>query len=48
MKKTGIVVTGVKLNKNGKLIKAPKYASISDKIKRGKSKKVKVVKGKQE
>jgi hypothetical protein len=43
MKRVGIPVTGVKLNKDGKLVKAPKYASVSDRLKRGASKKVKVV-----
>jgi hypothetical protein len=46
MKRTGIFVTGGKLNKDGKLVKAPKFASVSDRLKRGSSKKIRVVKGK--
>jgi hypothetical protein len=44
MKKSGIPVSGVKLDKNGKLVKAPKFASVADKLKRQSSKKVRVVK----
>jgi hypothetical protein len=44
MKRTGIVVTGVKLNKDGKLVKVQAYTSVSDRLKRQSSKKVRVVK----
>lgn len=43
MKLTGIKVSNVKLV-DGKLVKRPTYASVSDKLKRGDSKKI--VKGK--
>lgn len=39
-----IKVSGVSLNKDGKLIKKPTYANVSDKLKRGDRKKI--VKGK--
>jgi hypothetical protein len=45
MKKSGTAVPGFKM-KDGKLVKAPSYASVSEKLKRGASKKVKVVKRK--
>ena len=35
-----IKVSGVSLNKDGKLIKKPTYANVSDKLKRGDRKKI--------
>ena len=44
MKQSGIRITGVKLNKSGKLEKVQSYASVSDKIKRQSNKRARVVK----
>ena len=45
MKQKGIRISGVKLTKAGKVEKQHSYASVSDKLKRQSSKKVKVVSG---
>lgn len=43
-KQTGIPITGVKLDKDGKLIKRPSRMSVSKRIAQGKSKKVRPTK----
>ena len=44
MKLNGTPVAGVRLTKTGKLAKVQSYASVSDKLKRQSSKRVRVVK----
>ena len=41
-KQTGIPITGVKLDKDGKLVKRPPRMSVSQKIRQSKSKRVRV------
>lgn len=42
MKQTGLRIPGYRLDKQGKLVKAPKYASVSQRLKSKGSKKVRV------
>lgn len=42
MKHSGIAIPGYRLDKHGKLIKQQTYASVSDKLKRQSSKRVRV------
>jgi hypothetical protein len=45
MKHIGIRVSGMRIDKSGRLIKAPKYASVSQRLKQKSSKRVRVKKG---